>query len=452
MSRHHRRAGVLAALCAVSALAIGVPAMDEPAAGAPARATVPGPSNAPEYWFDQWHVPQLWADGARGQGITIAEIDTGVNGALPELRGRILPGKDFGQTGNGEVDRDLKRFGHGTAMASIMVARPGAADITGLAPDAKVLPVAVPLIGTTDASPDDHLAAAIRWSVNHGAKIISMSLGGARTRTANGTACPADEQAAIYYALRRGAVLLAASGNRGGSDNAVEEPGVCLGVISVGAVGRTGQVAAFSSRHPYLTLVAPGVRVPSLSRVAGKAYWGDGTSQATAIASAAIALVWSKYPGLTGREVVTRVLSTLNRHGSGHTDAYGYGALDAHDAVLGAIPAGATNPVYTTVVPFLSRVGALGSTQIAKPRAAAAASKPPGTFAIGTPPRLLTRQVVTGLVIALAGLAVLLALSTAAFVRRRAAGRTRAKRPGLRPPPVVVDDSGLEWHEILLSD
>ena len=89
---------------------------------APALAA-PGPPSAPEYWFDQWHVQQLWQDGARGQGITIAELDTGVNADLPGLRGKVLPGKDFGTLGgDGRTDRDATAFGHG-APAAIHAAR-----------------------------------------------------------------------------------------------------------------------------------------------------------------------------------------------------------------------------------------------------------------------------------------------------------------------------------------
>ena len=130
-------------------------------------AAAPGPPMAPEWWFDAWNVPALWAAGARGQDVTIAEIDTGVNAALPELAGKILPGKDFGgAAGDGRTDRDQDMFGHGTAMASIMVARPTLLDITGLAPDARVLPIAVPIQGTSDASVSDHVPDAIRWAAN----------------------------------------------------------------------------------------------------------------------------------------------------------------------------------------------------------------------------------------------------------------------------------------------
>ena len=101
------------------------------AAPPPPAAATPGPAHAPEYWFDSWHVPALWQSGADGRGITIAEIDTGVNAALPELTGRILPGIDYGAGGNGQIDREIEPFGHGTAMASIMVARSGLFGIEG---------------------------------------------------------------------------------------------------------------------------------------------------------------------------------------------------------------------------------------------------------------------------------------------------------------------------------
>ncbi|HVU91200.1 MAG TPA: S8 family serine peptidase, partial [Jatrophihabitans sp.] len=344
---------LVAALAAGLVLLGAAPAAAVPAAAAP-LATTPGPPSAPEYWFDNWRVPALWAGGARGQGVTIAEIDTGVNAELPELAGRVLKGKDFGAGGDGRVDREVDRFGHGTAMASIMVARPGLFGITGLAPAAKVLPVAVPLRGTTDSGRPDRLADAIRWSADSGAKIISMSLGGKRSPRYDTQPCSPDEQAAIYHALSKGALVLAAVGNTGPSRNAVEDPGVCLGVVAVGAVDASGTVARFSTRQPYLTFVAPGVRVPSLGRVAGQAYSGNGTSQATAIASAVAALVWSKYPRLTAAQVLSRLLATLDDRRRTPSPAYGYGRLDAYRAVTADVRASTTNPVYAAVTPFLA--------------------------------------------------------------------------------------------------
>jgi subtilisin family serine protease len=391
---------------------------------APAALATPGDPYAPEYWFDQWQVPRLWASGARGQGVTIAEIDTGVDAAQPVFAGRVLPGIDLGRPGgDGRTDRDRNPYGHGTSMASIMVGRPGMFGIRGLAPAARLLPVAVPLAGTTDAAPDDRLADAIRWAADHGAKVISMSLGGARTPRQSTLACPADEQEAIFSALRAGAVLFAAAGNRGQQDNAAEEPSVCLGVVSVGAVDRAGTVAAFSSRQPYLSLSAPGVNVASIGP-GGAPFSGDGTSQATALASAAAALVWSKHPQLSGAQVVARLIATADRHGTGrHSPAYGYGTIDAFRAVTAAVPAHAPNPVYAGVRPFLRAVPAPA---VAPPAPAPAhrAAHPPGRYTVGELPPVLAGRVLAGVAVAGAGAALLLGLLAGgliARVRRRAA-------------------------------
>lgn len=341
-------------LAAAASTVLAAPVVAALAAAAPAAAA-PGPASAPEYWLDAWRVPQLWAAGTRGQGITIAEIDTGVNASLPQLRGRVLRGKDFGRAGDGRVDRSAGAFGHGSAMASLMVARRGPLGIEGLAPDAELLPIAVPIAGTTDAAPDDHVPDAIRWAADHGADILTLSLAGARSSSGETDACPAPEQAAIFHALARGAVVFAAGGNRGPDDSAAEEPGACLGVVAVGAADRAGKVAAFSSRHRYLTLTAPGVDVASLSREPGAAYAGNGTSQATALAAASAALVWSAHPHLAGRQVVARILATLDHRGASPDPAAGYGALDTYRAVTARVPADAPNPVDRAAEPFLAR-------------------------------------------------------------------------------------------------
>ena len=436
------RLGVILALCA------GLGLVTPGSAGA-----APGPSQAPEWWFDAWNVPAIWAAGARGQGVIIAEIDTGVNAALPELAGKILPGKDFGDAGgDGRTDRDQEPFGHGTAMASVMVARPTLLDITGLAPDAQVLPIAVPIQGTSDASAIDHVPEAIRWAVDHHARVISMSLGGRRDPAEDSVPCPSDEQSAIDYAVARGAIVVAAGGNSGQSGSPVEDPGVCLGVVSVGAIDSHGVVAPFSSRHPYLTLVAPGIGIASLGRVPGAAYLGDGTSQATAITSAALALVWSKHPSLTGREIVTRVLATLKHRAPTHDPAYGYGALAVRPAVLAAVPPNAANPVYDALAPFLDReharaAAAAASSQLA-PQPAATTNAPPGKFQAGAEPGTFSGPVLAGTVAALVGIAVLAVLGGMAWASRR-----RGPSPAPMPPPPAwpTESAGMslpEWQDI----
>jgi subtilisin family serine protease len=394
---------------------------------APANAASPGPSGAPEYWFDTWHVSRLWRDGVRGQGVTIAEIDSGVNAQLPQLRGRVLSGRDFGQGGNGQVDRDIDPFGHGTAMASIMVARPDALGIAGLAPDAKILPIAVPLRGTTDEADRGEIPAAIRWAAAHGADIINLSIGGKRYPTQSADPCPPSEQQAVFYALSRGALVIAAVGNTGPRANTVEEPGVCLGVVSVGAVNQADRVARFSARQPYLSLVAPGVDVPSLGRIPGQAFSGNGTSQAAALTSAAAALVWSRYPQLSGAQVVARLLATVDDRRARPSPAYGYGVLDAYRAVTASVPASAPNPVYALAASFRARVAALGRGLGPAPRPAPTRRVPRGPVRVDEfAPAVASGNglLPVGVGLAVAG-AVALLLLLAYGWRRRSRGRHR---------------------------
>jgi hypothetical protein len=234
--------------------------------------------------------------------------------------------------------------------------------------------------------------------------------------------------------------VIASVGNTGPTRNAVEDPAVCLGVVSVGAVDQSGTVASFSARQPYLTLVAPGVRVPSLGRYPGQAYSGDGTSQAAAIASAVAALVWSKHPRLTAEQVVTRLIRTLSDRRREPSPAYGFGVLDAYRAVTARVPAGAGNPVYDAVAPFLARDSALKrALQQKPPPRAAPRTRSTGSYVVGSAPRL-TGKAITGVVLAATGLVLLLALLFGGLRSRRrrlAAAATAAAQwayPAWAPP------------------
>jgi subtilisin family serine protease len=209
---------------------------------------------------------------------------------------------------------------------------------------------------------------------------------------------------------------------RGGdSDNAVESPAVCLGVVVVGAVDSAGNRAAFSSQQPYLTMAAPGVRVPTLGRVSGTAYQGSGTSQATAISSAVFALVWSKYPTATADQITARVLTTLDNKTPTRSPQFGFGLLNAHSAVTAAVPADTPNPLTEFVEPFRQRAAAKESSANALVPAPPAVLKPgsPGQFQAGKAPGLLVARVVVPAAVAVVGLVGLLVLVVIGWTARR---------------------------------
>lgn len=357
------------------------------AAGSPASAT-PGPPSAPQWWFDAWHVPALWAGGADGRGITVAVLDSGVQADLPELRGKVLPGADFtGNGSDGRIDYDSDEFSHGTAMASLIVAAKGYADIEGLAPAAKILPVVVPLVSVVHHGepPANATAGAIDYAAGHGARIISMSLGGPRTEGEDRLPCPSDIQDAVLRALGKGVLVVAASGNSAQSGSPVEEPGVCLGVLSVGAVDARLRVTGFSSRHRYLSVTAPGSAIATLNREPDTAFVGAGTSHATALTSAALALVWSKYPRESGRQILGRLLATATDRGpKGRDPEYGLGVIDPAAAIaIGTPAANGPNPVLDGAAPLLALAQARASAP-KPPLATAAPDAPLGEYLVGS--------------------------------------------------------------------
>jgi subtilisin family serine protease len=394
------------------------------AAPAPASAA-PGATDAPEWWFDAWNVPALWASGADGRGVTVAIIDTGVQASIPELSGRVVAGADLiGNGTDGRVDFDSEDFSHGTAMASLVVARKGYGGIEGIAPGAKILPISVPLRGVIrNGTPARNAtSAAVEYAADHGAKIISMSLGGFVYQGQDEQPCPPALQDAVIYALRKGAVVVAASGNSGEDGSPVEEPGVCLGVISVGAVDSAQNVTSFSSRHPYLSVAAPGDAIATLSKVPQRAFVGGGTSQATAITSGALALIWSKFPDATASQITSRLLgSAVDRGPRGRDQYYGLGVIDPRAAIAADAQAGKPNEVSTGVAPLLALAAAKPGKPPRKP-AAGSEQAPLGAMRIGQQAPQLSRA----FYLPLAGSGVALVLAVLLFVR---ASRRRRSSP-----------------------
>jgi subtilisin family serine protease len=305
-------------------------------------------------------------------------------------------------------------------MASLIVATGGSGYVSGVAPAAKILPIAIPLAETRHKSPPAHyVARAIRYAADAGAQVISMSFGGDRSAKQNSLACPASTQDAILYALAKGAVVVAASGNSGQRSSPVEEPSVCLGVVSVGAVDGQNRRAAFSSRHRYLTVAAPGVNVTTVS-ASGQVYIGAGTSHATALTAGALALIWSAHPRESNRQIVTRLLAGLEDAGSpGRDSSYGYGIVNAGASARTRLAPSAGNPVFAAVAPFLAR---LHPARQPLPPPARAVVRPPGAAEqVAAPSAPFPAATILGL--ATTGLGIVLLSGWLVFALHRMAGR-----------------------------
>ncbi|MFD8072854.1 type VII secretion-associated serine protease mycosin [Streptomyces sp. NPDC059718] len=292
-----------------------------------------------DWALDALHAQEAW-QRTKGAGVTVAVLDTGVDGTHPDLTGQVLKGKDM--VGFGARRGDSAWARHGTGMAGIIAGHghgPGGSDgVLGIAPEARILPVRVIL---EDKDPQrkkarttrgSALADGIRWAADHGADVINLSLGD-DSRTAHPEA---QEDDAIQYALRKGVVVVASSGNGGEQGNRASYPAAYPGVIAVAAVDRYGSRASFSTRRWYATVAAPGVDVV-IADPNRRYYEGWGTSTASAYVSGTAALVRSAYPRLSPAQV-KRLLedSARNTPAEGRDDAVGYGLVDPAAALKAA--------------------------------------------------------------------------------------------------------------------
>ncbi|MFE9412561.1 type VII secretion-associated serine protease mycosin [Streptomyces sp. NPDC006704] len=320
--RRKRGSAAVSALCGL--LLVGV-------AATPAQAE----STREKQWFldamkadDIWHI-------SKGAGVTVAVIDSGVDSKNPDLMGQVLPGKDFaqGQPGNEHTDYD----GHGTGMAGLIAgtgARDGGDGALGLAPGAKILPVRLPKSGTAanQAEGDKRFNAvapqAIRYAADEHAKVINISLGAAEGSP--------QLTAAVKYAYDKGALVFAAVGNSGDSGNRVEYPAATPGVVGVGAVGKDIRRTTWSEYGAQVDMTAPGVEMVHACGGKTGLCKTDGTSDATALASASAALIWSKHPEWTNNQVLRVMLNTIGgpTDGAKRNDSIGYGIVRPRVALV----------------------------------------------------------------------------------------------------------------------
>ena len=232
----------------------------------------PGQSGAPGDWREvQWNfagsplfgvgAPEAWAnvaaeDAPGGQGTIVAVLDTGVAYAN---RGKFRRSPDFSRytfvqgydfIAHNPYPND--RNGHGTFVAgTIAEATNNGYGLTGLAYAAKIMPVRV--LNAEGEGDANTIAQGVRYAVNHGARVINMSLEFAPSVTARDIP---QLMSALRYAYHRGVVVVAAAGNEGRT--AVDYPARAPHVIAVGATTEHGCLADYSNDGPRLTLVAPG--------------------------------------------------------------------------------------------------------------------------------------------------------------------------------------------------
>ncbi|MEV5317764.1 S8 family serine peptidase [Streptomyces sp. NPDC052687] len=255
-----------------------------------------------QWYLGPMQVEQMWKV-TKGEGVKIAVLDSGVNPNTPSLKGQVLADEVPKSVAYGATDDYL---GHGTTMAELIVGTGADGGIKGLAPGAKVVPYRVRMLWEIvgeEADKETPPEVALKAAADSDAKIINMSFGGMSS---------AESEAAIKYAASKGKLLVASVGNDGAPSVTVMHPYV----LGVGATDSNYKVAKFSkeSSDGYTDLVAPGEGLPAWCDETFRSYCqAQGTSQATALVSAAAALIWSAHPDWTVNQVTRALLDTAGR-------------------------------------------------------------------------------------------------------------------------------------------
>ncbi|MBR0282638.1 MAG: leucine-rich repeat protein, partial [Oscillibacter sp.] len=254
--------------------------------------------------------------------LTVAVVDTGIDPAHPHVKDRLVKGYDFVK--GDDTARDGN--GHGTHVAGTII------DCTpGL--DIKIMPIRV--LDNDGSGYDSAIAQGIRYAVDHGAKVINLSLGGAHSNYMD---------SAVNYALSKSVTVVAAAGNEG-INAASSCPAHIEKCITVAAVDKAQKRASFSNYGDMLDISAPGVEIRS-SVPGGEYNTYSGTSMAAPHVSAAAALV------LCGqsRELLPSIVEKKLKDAAtplGDANQYGAGMLNLSGFVTPETPDNNGNPPGT---------------------------------------------------------------------------------------------------------
>ncbi|TQJ56118.1 type VII secretion-associated serine protease mycosin [Streptomyces sp. SLBN-115] len=267
-------------------------------------------ATAADVQSQQWYLSAMKADEmwkvSTGKGVKVAVVDTGVNPDTPSLKGQVLVGDVPKSVG---YKATVDYLGHGTSMAELIAGTGAGGGLKGLAPGAKIVPYRISLKGLESESEREkapNKAAVIRAIADSDAKIINLSY--------TGNVSYPDMEAAIKYAQSKGKLMIAGTGNDAEDKNSIGYPAAFPYVVGIAASDEAGTVGEFSEHGNYVDLAAPGLGVPAWCDEKFRSYCvGEGTSMATAIASASAALVWSAHPDWTANQVLASLIDTAGR-------------------------------------------------------------------------------------------------------------------------------------------
>lgn len=261
---------------------------------------------------------KVWAKVPGDRKVTVAVVDTGIDHTHPDFSGRVNKGRDVVNNDDDAMDDQ----GHGTHCAGTVAAGLGNGGVVGVAPNVSLL--AVKVLDANGSGSYAGVAEGIVYAADQGAPIISMSLGGARSSKVL--------EDAVAHAIRKGSLIVAAAGNDGSDEPSY--PAAIPGVMAVSASQRDDRLAYFSNTGSHVSVAAPGVDI--LSTVPGGKYESlDGTSMACPHVSGLAALVKSRFPAYSAKQIRERIEKSADDLGAkGFDPNFGNGRINVARTVL----------------------------------------------------------------------------------------------------------------------
>jgi thermitase len=300
------------------------------------------------YYASAWHLgtlnaPAAW-NSSKGDGVTVAVLDTGVDATHPDLQGQLVAGWN---TYDNNADTS-PLCGHGTSVAGVVAAASNnSIGVTSIAWNATIMPMRV--TGADCWASASALAGALTWAADHGARVANMSF--------DGVSGSSTVSSGARYMRSKGGIVFAAAGNSGSASSIAPNPDM----VVVSATDPNDSLRTYSNYGDFVDLVAPGGGI--WTTTVGGGYGGfSGTSSSTPVAAGVAALVIAANPSLSSDQVENVLESSSVDLGTPGRDPYfGYGRVDASAAVAAAVSSGGSGPV-DTVAPLVSIISPNGGT------------------------------------------------------------------------------------------
>jgi len=300
-----------------------------------------GTSDADMDWEKAW----ASFSGASFSSVIIAVVDSGIDETHPDLNGKLVPGWDF--VNNDNDPHDI--YGHGTHVSGIAAAETDNLEgIAGVAFSANIQIMPVQVLNNDGMGTTANVAKGIMYAADNGAKVINLSIGGGDSTTLKN---------AVNYAYSKGALLVAAAGNDGGSRKYY--PASYPNVISVAATDYNDNRASFSNFNSEIDISAPGVNVfstfPVYPFTIGIKYGrsrnydvGSGTSMSVPQVVGLAGLLFAQDSSRDNVKVRAIIEETADDRGASGWDKYfGWGRINVN-AALNYVPS--TPPPTPTCV------------------------------------------------------------------------------------------------------